>query len=165
MYDGARVMLSSDLETSLNVAIQTAREAVHEFITVEHLLLALLDNPSASRAIHACGGDLDRLQKELNKFLDQHVPLIPENSDVDPQPGVAFQRVIQRAILHVQSSGKKEVNGTNVLIAMFAEQDSHAVYFLHQQDQFLLFQIYHPHQDNVCSKQIVELQLLLQFHF
>ena len=73
-------MLSSDLETSLNVAIQSAREAVHEFITVEHLLLALLDNPSASRAIRACGGDLDRLQEELNSFLDQHVPLIPEDS-------------------------------------------------------------------------------------
>lgn len=127
-------MLSSDLETSLNVAIQSAREGVHEFITVEHLLLALLDNPSASRAIRACGGDLDRLQVELNTFLDQHVPLIPEDSEEDPQPGLGFQRVIQRAILHVQSSGKKEVNGTNVLIAMFAENDSHAVYFLHQQD-------------------------------
>jgi ATP-dependent Clp protease ATP-binding subunit ClpA len=127
-------MLSSDLETSLNVAIQSAREAVHEFITVEHLLLALLDNPPASRAIRACGGDLDRLQEELNSFLDQHVPLIPEDSEDDPQPGLGFQRVIQRAILHVQSSGKKEVNGTNILIAMFAEKDSHAVYFLHQQD-------------------------------
>ena len=127
-------MLSSDLETSLNVAIQSAREGVHEFITVEHLLLALLDNPSASRAIRACGGDVDRLQEELNSFLDQHVPLIPEDSEEDPQPGLGFQRVIQRAILHVQSTGKKEVNGTNVLIAMFAEKESHAVYFLHQQD-------------------------------
>ena len=127
-------MLSSDLETSLNVAIQSAREGVHEFITVEHLLLALLDNPSASRAIRACGGDLNRLQEELNSFLDEHVPLIPEDSEEDPQPGLGFQRVIQRAILHVQSSGKREVNGTNVLIAMFAEKDSHAVYFLHQQD-------------------------------
>ena len=127
-------MLSSDLETSLNVAIQSAREGVHEFITVEHLLLALLDNPSASRAIRACGGDVDRLQEELNSFLDQHVPLIPKDSEEDPQPGLGFQRVIQRAILHVQSTGKKEVNGTNVLIAMFAEKESHAVYFLHQQD-------------------------------
>jgi len=127
-------MLSSDLETSLNVAIQSAREGAHEFITVEHLLLALLDNPSASRAIRACGGDVDRLQEELNSFLDQHVPLIPEDSEEDPQPGLGFQRVIQRAILHVQSTGKKEVNGTNVLIAMFAEKESHAVYFLHQQD-------------------------------
>ena len=127
-------MLSSDLETSLNVAIQSAREGVHEYITVEHLLLALLDNPSASRAIRACGGDVDRLQEELNSFLDQHVPLIPKDSEEDPQPGLGFQRVIQRAILHVQSTGKKEVNGTNVLIAMFAEKESHAVYFLHQQD-------------------------------
>ena len=127
-------MLSSDLETSLNVAIQSAREGAHEFITVEHLLLALLDNPSASRAIRACGGDVDRLQEELNSFLDQHVPLIPEDSEEDPQPGLGFQRVIQRAILHVQSTGKKEVNGTNVLSAMFAEKESHAVYFLHQQD-------------------------------
>ena len=127
-------MLSSDLETSLNVAIQSAREGAHEFITVEHLLLALLDNPSASRAIRACGGDVDRLQEELNSFLDQHVPLIPKDSEEDPQPGLGFQRVIQRAILHVQSTGKKEVNGTNVLIAMFAEKESHAVYFLHQQD-------------------------------
>jgi ATP-dependent Clp protease ATP-binding subunit ClpA len=128
------MMLSSDLETSLNVAIQSAREGAHEFITIEHLLLALLDNPSASRAIRACGGDLDRLQEELNGFLDQHVPLIPEGSEEDPQPGLGFQRVIQRAILHVQSSGKKEVKGTNVLIAMFAEKDSHAVYFLDQED-------------------------------
>jgi ATP-dependent Clp protease ATP-binding subunit ClpA len=127
-------MLSSELETSLNAAIKSAREGAHEFITIEHLLLALLDDLAANRAIRACGGNVEWLREELGDFLNHHVPLIPEGSEDDPQPGLGFQRVIQRAILHVQSSGKKEVNGTNILIAMFAEKDSHAVYFLHQQN-------------------------------
>jgi ATP-dependent Clp protease ATP-binding subunit ClpA len=127
-------MLSSDLEHILNMAIQNAREEAHEFITIEHLLLALLGDKSACRVLRACGGDVDHLKIELNSFLDQNVPVIPDGSEEESQPGLGFQRVIQRAILHVQSSGKKEVDGTNVLISIFAEKDSHAVYFLHQQD-------------------------------
>lgn len=123
-------MLSSELELSLNNAIQSARESRHQYITVEHLLTALLDNPPAVKAIKACGAQISGLRKKLLDFLDEHVPVMGENEEVDPQPAVGFQRVIQRAILHVQSSGKREVTGTNVLIAIFAEKDSHAVYFL-----------------------------------
>ena len=123
-------MLSRELEQSLNVAIQKARDARHEYITVEHLLYALLDNSPAIRAIQACGGNIEALRKELEGFLQEYVPLLPEDSEADSQPGLGFQRVIQRAILHVQGTGKKEVTGTNVLIAMFAEKDSHAVYFM-----------------------------------
>ena len=123
-------MLSSELELSLNSAIQNARESRHQYITVEHLLTALLDNPPAVKAIKACGAQISGLRKKLLDFLDEHVPVMGENEEVDPQPAVGFQRVIQRAILHVQSSGKREVTGTNVLIAIFAEKDSHAVYFL-----------------------------------
>ncbi|SVD59259.1 uncharacterized protein METZ01_LOCUS412113, partial [marine metagenome] len=97
---------------------------------VEHLLYALLDNPPAIRAIQACGGNVEALREELEGFLQQYIPLLPEDSEADSQPGLGFQRVIQRAILHVQGTGKKEVTGTNVLIAMFAEKDSHAVYFM-----------------------------------
>ncbi len=123
-------MLSRELEQSLNLAIQKARDARHEYITVEHLLYALLDNPPAIRAIQACGGNIEVLREELEGFLQQYIPLLPEDSEADSQPGLGFQRVIQRAILHVQGTGKKEVTGTNVLIAMFAEKDSHAVYFM-----------------------------------
>ncbi|MDH3690249.1 MAG: ATP-dependent Clp protease ATP-binding subunit ClpA [Gammaproteobacteria bacterium] len=126
-------MLSQELESSLNAAIQQAREARHEFVTVEHLLAVLLDNPTAARVIHACGGDIEELRLNLAEFLDEYVPLIPADSDVGTQPSIGFQRVIQRAILHVQSSGRKEVNGANVLVAIFAERDSHSVYFLHKQ--------------------------------
>ena len=127
-------MLSSDLEHTLNIAIQNAREKAHEFITIEHLLLALLGDQSACRVLRACGGDVDHLKIELTSFLDQNVPIIPDGIEEESQPGLGFQRVIQRAILHVQSSGKNEVGGINVLISIFAEKDSHAVYFLHQQD-------------------------------
>ena len=127
-------MLSSDLEHTLNIAIQNAREEAHEFITIEHLLLALLGDESACRVLRACGGDVDHLKIELTSFLDQNVPIIPDGIEEESQPGLGFQRVIQRAILHVQSSGKNEVGGINVLISIFAEKDSHAVYFLHQQD-------------------------------
>ncbi len=126
-------MLSSELEDSLTTAIESARESRHEFIIVEHLLVALLDNPSAAQAIRACGGDTSVLREKLRHFLKQNVTVIPPDSEDDPQPGLGFQRVIQRAILHVQSSGRKEVNGTNVLIAIFSEKDSHAVYLLQQQ--------------------------------
>ncbi len=126
-------MLSSELESSLNSAIQTARDARHQYITVEHLLAALLDNPPAVKAIRACGAEVRGLREKLEKFLDEYVPVLSEEEDIDPQPALGFQRVIQRAILHVQSSGKREVTGTNVLIAMFAEKDSHAVYFLSEE--------------------------------
>ena len=127
-------MLSRELEQSLNLAIRKARENRHEYITVEHLLYALLDNPPAIQAIQACGGSIEGLRNELDNFLEQHIPLLPDDSDEDSQPGLGFQRVIQRAILHVQGTGRKEVTGTNVLIAMFAEKESHAVYFLSREE-------------------------------
>jgi ATP-dependent Clp protease ATP-binding subunit ClpA len=127
-------MLSQELEFSLNAAFQSAREKRHEYITVEHLLSALLDNPSAARVLRACGGNLDELRRSLVAFLRDNVPVLPAESEVDTQPTLGFQRVIQRAVLHVQGVGKKEVNGANVLIAIFGEKDSHAVYFLHKQN-------------------------------
>ncbi|MEK7304429.1 MAG: ATP-dependent Clp protease ATP-binding subunit ClpA [Pseudomonadota bacterium] len=127
-------MLSQELEFSLNAAFQSAREKRHEYITVEHLLSALLDNPSAARVLRACGGNLDELRRGLVAFLRDNVPVLPQESESDTQPTLGFQRVIQRAVLHVQGVGKKEVNGANVLIAIFGEKDSHAVYFLHKQN-------------------------------
>lgn len=127
-------MLSQELEFSLNAAFQSAREKRHEYITVEHLLSALLDNPSAARVLRACGGNLDELRRGLIAFLRDNVPVLPQESESDTQPTLGFQRVIQRAVLHVQGVGKKEVNGANVLIAIFGEKDSHAVYFLHKQN-------------------------------
>jgi ATP-dependent Clp protease ATP-binding subunit ClpA len=126
-------MIAQELEVSLHMAFVEARQKRHEFITVEHLLLALLDNPSAAEALRACGANLEGLRKELTNFIAQHTPTVSGTDDIDTQPTLGFQRVIQRAILHVQSSGKKEVNGANVLIAIFGEKDSHAVYFLHKQ--------------------------------
>ncbi|MEA3290884.1 MAG: ATP-dependent Clp protease ATP-binding subunit ClpA [Pseudomonadota bacterium] len=126
-------MLSRDLETTLGNAVMLAREARHEFVTVEHLLFALLDNPEAYPVLRACGGDIEALQQSLKGFLGKEIPLLEEGGGDDPQPGLGFQRVLQRAILHVQSSGKDEVKGTNVLVAVFGEKDSHAVYFLGQQ--------------------------------
>ncbi|KPL27749.1 MAG: ATP-dependent Clp protease ATP-binding subunit ClpA [Acidithiobacillales bacterium SM1_46] len=127
-------MLSQELEFSLNSAFQTAREKRHEFITVEHLLAALLDNPSAARVLRACGGNIDELRRSLSAFLDENVPKLPASSKADTQPTIGFQRVIQRAVLHVQGVGKKEVTGANVLVAIFGEKESHAVYFLHKQN-------------------------------
>ncbi|HWO99125.1 MAG TPA: ATP-dependent Clp protease ATP-binding subunit ClpA [Methylococcus sp.] len=127
-------MLSKELEQSLNVAFRTAYEKRHEFITVEHLLLAMLDNGTAVEVLRACGGNLDTLRNELTEFLDETTPLIPPGVKRDTQPTLGFQRVLQRAAFHVQSSGKKEVTGANVLVAIFSEQDSHAVYLLHKQD-------------------------------
>src|SRR4026209_3002021 len=125
-------MIAQELEVSLHMAFMEARQKRHEFITVEHLLLALLDNPSASEVLRACAADIDDLRKLLSDFVTEHTPILA-GDDVDTQPTLGFQRVIQRAILHVQSSGKKEVTGANVLVAIFGEKDSHAVYFLQQQ--------------------------------
>jgi len=127
-------MLSQELEFSLNSAFQQAREKRHEFITVEHLLMALLDNAAAIKVLRACGGNIDELRRQLHAFLGDNVPRLPAGSKVDTQPTIGFQRVIQRAVLHVQGVGKKEVTGANVLVAMFGEKESHAVYFLHKQN-------------------------------
>jgi len=128
-------MISQELEVSLHMAFVEARQQRHEFITVEHLLLALLDNPSAAEILRACAVDMDALRKALLTHISDNTPVIQGTDDVDTQPTLGFQRVIQRAIMHVQSTsnGKKEVTGANVLVAIFGEKDSHAVYFLHQQ--------------------------------
>ena len=127
-------MLSKDLEVTLNLAFKGARSKRHEFMTVEHLLLALIDNDSAANVLRACGADLMNLRKELIEFVDSTTPLIPENdSERETQPTLGFQRVLQRAVFHVQSSGKQEVTGANVLVAIFSEQESQAVYYLKQQ--------------------------------
>lgn len=126
-------MLSKELEFTLNLAFKEAREKRHEFLTVEHLLLALTDNPTAVGVLKACGVDLDRLRKDLGAFLDETTPLLPPDDSRETQPTLGFQRVLQRAILHVQSAGIKEVTGANVLVAIFSEQESQSVYFLHKQ--------------------------------
>jgi ATP-dependent Clp protease ATP-binding subunit ClpA len=125
-------MIAQELEVSLHMAFVEARQKQHEFITVEHLLLAMLDNPSAAEVLKSCGVDLDELRGVLADFISEHTPRLSPHSDADTQPTQGFQRVIQRAILHVQSSGKKEVTGANVLVAIFGEKESHAVYFLNQ---------------------------------
>ncbi len=126
-------MIAQELEVSLHIAFVEARQKRHEFITVEHLLLALLDNPTAAEALRACGANLEQLRKDITQFIAEHTPTVPGDNEIDTQPTLGFQRVIQRAILHVQSSGKKEVNGANVLVAIFGEKDSHAVYYLQKQ--------------------------------
>ncbi|OGA70195.1 MAG: ATP-dependent Clp protease ATP-binding subunit ClpA [Betaproteobacteria bacterium RIFCSPLOWO2_12_FULL_68_20] len=126
-------MIAQELEVSLHMAFVEARQKRHEFITVEHLLLALLDNPTAAEVLRACGANMDELRKNLAQHIAEQTPRIASDREVDTQPTLGFQRVIQRAILHVQSSGKKEVTGANVLVAIFGEKDSHAVYFLQQQ--------------------------------
>jgi ATP-dependent Clp protease ATP-binding subunit ClpA len=127
-------MLSKELEFTLNLAFKEAREKRHEFMTVEHLLLALLDNPSAAEVLKSCGADLDKLKQELSAFLGETTPLLPASDNRETQPTLGFQRVLQRAVFHVQSSGKKEVTGANVLVAIFSEQESQAAYFLNKQD-------------------------------
>ncbi|MHB1566633.1 MAG: ATP-dependent Clp protease ATP-binding subunit ClpA [Acidiferrobacter sp.] len=127
-------MLSQELEFSLNMAFQEAREKRHEFITVEHMLAALLDNPSASRVLRACGSNIEDLRRNLSTFLRENVPTLAPGSQAETQPTLGFQRVIQRAVLHVQGVGKKEVTGANVLVAIFSEKESHAVYFLQKQN-------------------------------
>jgi len=128
-------MLSKDLETTLNQAFKGAKIKRHEFMTVEHLLLALLDNEIASSVLLACDCDLNRLRTDLAEFVDATTPLIPEaEATRETQPTLGFQRVLQRAVFHVQSSGRREVTGANVLVAIFSEQESQAVYFLKQED-------------------------------
>ncbi|MDH5857155.1 ATP-dependent Clp protease ATP-binding subunit ClpA [Lampropedia aestuarii] len=128
-------MIAQELEVSLHMAFVEARQQRHEFITVEHLLLALLDNPSASEVLRACNANMDELRAALTGFIKDNMPQVAGEDEVDTQPTLGFQRVVQRAIMHVQSTGngKKEVVGANVLVAIFGEKDSHAVYFLHQQ--------------------------------
>ena len=128
-------MIAQELEVSLHMAFVEARQQRHEFITVEHLLLALLDNPTAAEVLRACAANVDDLRKNLGNFIRENTPVVPGNEEIDTQPTLGFQRVIQRAIMHVQSTsnGKKEVTGANVLVAIFGEKDSHAVYYLHQQ--------------------------------
>jgi len=127
-------MIAQELEVSLHLAFVEARQKRHEFITVEHLLLTMLDNASAAQVLRACGADIEELRKTLTDFITTHTPITPGTDEVDTQPTVGFQRVIQRAILHVQSTNKKEVTGANILVALFGEKDSHAVYFLTQRN-------------------------------
>lgn len=126
-------MIAQELEVSLHMAFMDARQNRHELITVEHLLLAMIDNPTAANVLRACGAKFDVLRAELNQHIMEHTPIVNGEDEVDTQPTLGFQRVIQRAMLHVQSSGKKEVTGANVLVAIYGEKDSHAVFFLHQQ--------------------------------
>lgn len=127
-------MLSKELEFTLNNAFKEARTRRFEFMTVEHLLLALIDNPTAAQVLRACGGDLDTLRDELDSFVEENTPLLDESDTRETQPTLGFQRVLQRAVFHVQSSGKKEVTGANVLVAIFGEQDSQTVYLLNKQN-------------------------------
>ena len=128
-------MIAQELEVTLHMAFVEARQQRHEFITVEHLLLALLENPSAREVLSACSANIEELHQALAQFIADNTPTIASDEEVDTRPTLGFQRVIQRAIMHVQSTGngKKEVNGANVLVSIFGEKDSHAVYFLHQQ--------------------------------
>ena len=127
-------MFSKDLEVTIGHCYKQARDQHHEFMTVEHLLLALTENQSALGALRACGADVPRLTLELQRIIGETVPVLPQGDERDTQPTLGFQRVLQRAVYHVQSSGRKEVTGANVLVAIFGEKDSHAVYFMHQQE-------------------------------
>lgn len=136
-------MLSRQLEVSLRLAVSMARQKRHEFLTVEHLLLALLDNDSAVNALKACGADIVALRKELEEYVEQHTPKLGENSEQAPHPTESFDRILQRAIFHVQSSGgDRTVEGADVLVAMYSERDSFAVYLLkrHQINRLTLTQ-------------------------
>ncbi|AWN17002.1 ATP-dependent Clp protease ATP-binding subunit ClpA [Salinisphaera sp. LB1] len=127
-------MLSQELQTALDAAFMVARRQHHEMLTVEHLLMSLLDNPAVIEVLEAVNTDIQRLERELKNYIDTHVPVVPAGEDHEVQPTLGFQRVLQRAVYHVQSSGKKEVTAVNVLIAIFSEQESHAVYLLGEQD-------------------------------
>src|SRR5205814_9846493 len=127
-------MFSKDLEQTIGQCYKEARERRHEFMTVEHLLLALLDNPSAAQVLKVCGADVPKLSADLRAIIRETVPVLPNGDERDTQPTLGFHRVLQRAVYHVQSSGRKEVTGANVLVAIFGEKDSHAVYFLGQQE-------------------------------
>jgi ATP-dependent Clp protease ATP-binding subunit ClpA len=127
-------MIAQDLEVSLHLAFVEARQKRHEFITVEHLLLAMLDNTSAANVLRTCHADIEELRQVLSEFIDANTPVIPGKGEMDTQPTLGFQRVIQRAILHAQSANKKEISGANILAALFGEKDSHAVHFLNQRN-------------------------------
>ncbi|MEY3515968.1 MAG: ATP-dependent Clp protease ATP-binding subunit ClpA, partial [Pseudomonadota bacterium] len=127
-------MFSKELEVSIGQCYKDARESRHEFMTVDHLLLALLENASALGVLRACGAEIDELAKGLRQAISDNVSILPEDDNRDTQPTLGFQRVLQRAVYHVQSSGKKEVTGANVLVAIFSEKDSHAVYLMQKQD-------------------------------
>ncbi|MFA6921782.1 MAG: ATP-dependent Clp protease ATP-binding subunit ClpA [Gallionella sp.] len=127
-------MIAQDLEVSLHLAFVEARQKRHEFITVEHLLLAMLDNASAAQVLRACHADVEELRQVVTEFIDANTPVVSGSGDMDTQPTLGFQRVIQRAILHAQSANKKEVSGANILAALFGEKDSHAVHFLTQRN-------------------------------
>ena len=127
-------MLSKDLEFSINLAFREARDRRHEFMTIEHLLLALLDNPAAAEVLRACGAQMDKLKRDLQLFIRDNTPILRADDPRETQPTLGFQRVLQRAVLHVQSSGNREVTGANVLVALFGEQESQAVYLLKQQE-------------------------------
>ena len=147
-------MIAQELEVSLHLAFVEARQKRHEFITVEHLLLAMLDNPSAAHVLRACGADIDELRAVLIDFVTTHTPTLAGSGEVDTQPTVGFQRVIQRAILHVQSTNKKEVTGANILVALFSEKESHAVFFLNQRGITRLDVVnYIAHGINTTSQQ------------
>ncbi len=126
-------MLSQDLENSIENAVRHAQESGHEFVTIEHLMLALLDNHFANNVLVATGADIPKLATDLLEHIDTQVPVIPEGSDIRTQPSIGFQRVIKRAVLHCQNSGGKVVEGSNVLISIFSETDSHSVYFMNEQ--------------------------------
>ena len=127
-------MLSKELEFTLNAAFKQARENSHEFMTVEHLLLALIDNPAAAKVLRACGAQLEKLKAEVAEYVEENTPMLADKDERETQPTLGFQRVLQRAVFHVQSSGKKEVTGANVLVAIFGERESQAVYFLGKQN-------------------------------
>ena len=127
-------MLDKELEQTLNDAFRSARDKRYEFVTVEHLLLALLDNQAAIKVLRACGADMEELHRELTRFIEDNSPRLTDNDERETQPTLGFQRVFQRAVQHVQSSGRKEVSGANILVAIFGERESHAAFFLHQQN-------------------------------
>ncbi|MDD2720103.1 MAG: ATP-dependent Clp protease ATP-binding subunit ClpA [Gallionella sp.] len=127
-------MIAQDLEVSLHLAFVEARQKRHEFITVEHLLLSMLDNASAAQVLRACGADIEELRGVISAFIDSNTPVVPGHGEMDTQPTLGFQRVIQRAILHAQSANKKEISGANILAALYGEKDSHAVHFLTQRN-------------------------------
>ncbi len=134
-WTGVTIMLNKELEFTLNLAFKEAKEKRHEFMTVEHLLLSLLDNPAAGNVLQACDANIDSLRRDLSEFIDETTPKIPDDElDRETQPTLGFQRVLQRAVFHVQSAGKTEVSGANVLAAIFSEQESQAVYFLRREN-------------------------------
>lgn len=152
-------MLSKELEFSLGLAVKQARDERHEFITLEHLLLVLLDNPRAANLLRSCGADLERLREQLNGAIEQNTPLLPEGVDRDPQPTLGFQRVLQRSIFQVQSAGKSEVTAENILVALFGEKESHAVFFLSQQEVSRLDVVHyisHGEGEEIESEEVTE---------